>query len=579
MAAPTISAITTVPNRENATNQASFSNDVDTFFSEVGDFQTEANAQASYLDDLAVQVDADAVSSAASAAASEASAAAALVSKNAAALSESNTEQLLLSRGDLRNTGEYQTGFNYLVSDIFFYTDTGITTWYLVNTPFTSSNILTDLSSGKVQVWQGLTKSNGVAKIASVFDPAFANLVEGQAVELIGYHPDTTVGGGSGVVKTARHNGGTAISLSRAFPAVWGDNSTGEMDAWFADSGSDELCFVRLATSFLNDAMFGSKTSGTLNVVGCAVSITSSAVGVDNTFAIIDDSEHDPINCTEVNADSNSINVTHIPPAGSDVVGSCIVAPDETLAKRGIYVGASIGTGVSVVTMSKRHSITLDWAAAAITASDLIIDGFIDPSRYLVGNNIGTTGAYRINHPATLDGLKLISAKGLGSPDVVLSEVSGNTTDLYPYKTVRITAKRVGGTWKLTGGNPTETTALNSLGFSVTDSSNIITITHPSALSVTAQPQLQWVGVNTYESLNVLGRAPTSCTFVKIGSAGSASAPIDGDEFYVTLHEVLWEYGYSNLDIGIIELNPLTDFKDISSGNNFWLLGNHWATK
>ena len=89
-------------------------------------------------------------------------------------------------------------------------------------------------------------------KVASVSGLANANLVEGQAVELIGYHPDTTVGGGSGVVKTARHNGGTAISLTRSRPVDW----SGDLTAWFADSGENELCFVRTSTVVSAD-MFG----------------------------------------------------------------------------------------------------------------------------------------------------------------------------------------------------------------------------------------------------------------------------------------------------------------------------------
>lgn len=75
-----------------------------------------------------------------------------------------------------------------------------------------------------------------VIKISSVFDPVFATLQEGDSVELTGYHDGSTVGGGSGVVKTARHNGGTAISLTRERPSDWGNDTGGEMTAWFLTS-------------------------------------------------------------------------------------------------------------------------------------------------------------------------------------------------------------------------------------------------------------------------------------------------------------------------------------------------------
>lgn len=101
---------------------------------------------------------------------------------------------------------------------------------------------LTEIVSNKID------RGDGTISLKSVFDPEFANLVEGQAVELVGYHPDTTVGGGSGVVKSARHNGGTAISKTRARPTDWTDQA--QLTAWFADSGSDDLCFVRSGYSF-----------------------------------------------------------------------------------------------------------------------------------------------------------------------------------------------------------------------------------------------------------------------------------------------------------------------------------------
>lgn len=65
------------------------------------------------------------------------------------------TEALLLSRGELRNTGDYQGGgFSYLVSDVF---KASTEDWHLVLTAFTSTVEATDITSGNVQVWQGVT--------------------------------------------------------------------------------------------------------------------------------------------------------------------------------------------------------------------------------------------------------------------------------------------------------------------------------------------------------------------------------------------------------------------------------------
>jgi hypothetical protein len=76
MPAPTISPLPTPPSR--STDPANFAIEADAFVAALPEFQTDANAQADYLDDLAAAVDADAVAAAASAAA-------ALVSENAAA--------------------------------------------------------------------------------------------------------------------------------------------------------------------------------------------------------------------------------------------------------------------------------------------------------------------------------------------------------------------------------------------------------------------------------------------------------------------------------------------------------------
>lgn len=76
MPAPTISPLPTPPSR--STDPANFAIEADAFVAALPEFQTDANAQAAYLDGLATAVDADAVAAAASAAA-------ALVSENAAA--------------------------------------------------------------------------------------------------------------------------------------------------------------------------------------------------------------------------------------------------------------------------------------------------------------------------------------------------------------------------------------------------------------------------------------------------------------------------------------------------------------
>lgn len=79
MAAPNITPLPTPPSRSQS--PSTFSTDADAFLGALPTFRTEANAQAAYLDGLAVDVTADANAAAASAAA-------ALASENAASASE-----------------------------------------------------------------------------------------------------------------------------------------------------------------------------------------------------------------------------------------------------------------------------------------------------------------------------------------------------------------------------------------------------------------------------------------------------------------------------------------------------------
>lgn len=97
-------------------------------------------------------------------------------------------------------------------------------------------------------------KSEVVIKINSVFDLEFANLKEGDAVELIGYHDGTAVGGGPGVIALAKHNAITAFSLSKVFPST---NSQAQLTEWFTPDSELTLCLVRKDVQEIKGEMAG----------------------------------------------------------------------------------------------------------------------------------------------------------------------------------------------------------------------------------------------------------------------------------------------------------------------------------
>lgn len=88
MPTPLISPLPTPPSRSQSPE--TFSVDADAFLGALPEFQTDANAQATYLDALAIAVDADAAAADADAASALSSRNAALASQTAAALSETN---------------------------------------------------------------------------------------------------------------------------------------------------------------------------------------------------------------------------------------------------------------------------------------------------------------------------------------------------------------------------------------------------------------------------------------------------------------------------------------------------------
>lgn len=95
-------------------------------------------------------------------------------------------------------------------------------------------------------------------QVVSIADLQGLTGVEGQQVSVASYHGlDDLSGGGTFVWGTGRHNGGTFIDPSRAFPSDWDDQA--QLEAWFADSGNDVVGWARRVSYVVNAAWFGAK--------------------------------------------------------------------------------------------------------------------------------------------------------------------------------------------------------------------------------------------------------------------------------------------------------------------------------
>ncbi len=99
--------------------------------------------------------------------------------------------------------------------------------------------------SANARSGEPLTAETGITIFGSVAELEGVDGFEGQQINVAKYQPDASanVGGGGFVWGSGRHDGGLFIDPNREFPTDW-DNSS-QVDAWFADSGSDVECWVR----------------------------------------------------------------------------------------------------------------------------------------------------------------------------------------------------------------------------------------------------------------------------------------------------------------------------------------------
>lgn len=155
--------------------------------------------------------------------------------------------------------GDYNTGILYQKYDAVFDAGEVLSSpgaWYIATQSFTSTDIASDVASGYLQVY----RDKSVIYFDSLIDVQSMTFTEGQQVSIAGYHAGSTVGGGLFVWATGRHDGGSFIDTSRAFPTDWNDQA--QLEAWFEDSGGDVVGFTRISNDltlpdfgFYNDGL------------------------------------------------------------------------------------------------------------------------------------------------------------------------------------------------------------------------------------------------------------------------------------------------------------------------------------
>jgi hypothetical protein len=116
----------------------------------------------------------------------------------------------------------------------------------------------------------------------------------------------------------------------------------------------------------------------------------------------------------------------------------------------------------------------------------------------------------------------------------------------------------------------------------ITETNGIIYINHMGSLYGTT---LHVTSANLYKSntdYSYLTFYPiTNALQIKANLRYKAGAPVDsvdGDMFRIVLHDMIWLAGGEvTVDLGVVQLNPLTDLENISSGANIWINGTNWS--
>jgi len=159
--------------------------------------------------------------------------------------------------------------------------------------------------------------------------------------------------------------------------------------------------------------------------------------GAPNYWQAITVSSHAPIAIDSVATSSNAITITHGSIAATAVC-AFIATPDETLAAAGFTVGASVGLGMTVLTLTRKHDLAdyiyfngSSWMRALGSASPFTITGFAAGNLTVSHPSVGATEPYLISMSARQGGyLPQIGSNGIS--DTI------TTIEFYDYAGSRI---------------------------------------------------------------------------------------------------------------------------------------------
>lgn len=373
-------------------------------------------------------------------------------------------------------------------------------------------------------------------------------------VDVLGYYTKGDGGGGTfywDSTSTESDNGGTIIQATSVTTGRWKrikNTFTRQKNYGLIDNGNKSL--------FVNGAVIR-KTAG------------------DNTdWFIIDNEDHTPIAYDTISTNSSYIDVSITNNENMGNTGSIICGLDETYATHGLFVGASVSSSLARVKIAKNVRGLLNIATGGISCPAISTDNF-----YGTKDSTGIT----ITHPQVIDKARVVFTPrtvGLEPDKIYIESETENTTRIIPLKTIELVATKSGGVWTYTTGSTVLNSALSGI-LTISETGAIITITHTGSFYGTVQ---HVTSAPVYKSSTEFSQLtfyqPTNSTQIKANLRYKAGVPVDsvdGDQFRIVLHDLIWLIGgLVNVDLGVVQLDPIKDLANISTGANIWIHGSNW---
>ena len=288
---------------------------------------------------------------------------------------------------------------------------------------------------------------------------------------------------------------------------------------------------------------------------------------IDPSWFTISDSTHIPINVSGVAPTSVNLRISY----PGNKIGSMIIAPDETMATDGVFVGASVSSNFCDVSLGAPCSIVIDFDNAnAISFSSR----YFDASRFSV--SVASSGLVTIGHP----GLQLMQTPIVqhtrnSSLEENFSVHSINnptqfSTTLWLLREAEGLITYNGTNWQISS-SPWST---SDLTFSYDPVTGVLSVTHPS---VNGSPSVSITrfdnGTNGILSLSNLVSTGFDVRFADLAGSIPSLASIGG--FYFSRGKTLRASslaGRLHVDFGVVQADmSQVDFDGVNG--NFWAFG------